>query len=208
MRVALGLFLLFWALPVRSQPNAATISGFVRDATTGETLILANVVLEGTRFGAATNTAGFYTLTSIPPGTYTLVASYVGYRSFRLTLTLAPGEARRLDIALEPVPLTGETVVVTAVREREEARNLGVTQVETRLVQELPAAFEPDVFRTLQLLPGVKAASDYSSGLYVRGGSPDQTLILLDGTTVYNPTHVFGFFFHLQSGCHQGCTAL
>jgi len=186
--------LLFWTLSLQAQPNTATVSGFVRDAETGETLILANVVLEGTRFGAATNTAGFYALTGIPPGTYTLVASYVGYRPFQQTLTLAPGEARRLDILLEPVPLTGQTVVITAAREREEARNLGVTQVETRLVQELPAAFEPDVFRTLQLLPGVKAASDYSSGLYVRGGSPDQTLILLDGTTVYNPTHVFGFF--------------
>ncbi len=181
-------------LAVGSRAQPATINGFVRDATTGESLIFANVVLKGTTYGTATNAAGFFTLTGIPPGTYTLVVSYLGYRLFQRTLTLQPGETRRLDIALEPEPLTGDAVVVTAERELEEARNLGVTQVETRLVQELPAVFEPDVFRTLQLLPGVKAASDYSSGLYVRGGSPDQTLILLDGTTVYNPTHVFGFF--------------
>ncbi|SHK16960.1 TonB-dependent receptor [Rhodothermus profundi] len=177
-----------------AQAQPATISGFVRDAATGETLISANVVLQGTAYGTATNAAGFYTLTGVPPGTYTLAVSYLGYRRFQIELTLQPGERRRLDVALEPEPLKAEEVVVTATRTLEEARNLSVAQVETRLVQELPAAFEPDVFRTLQLLPGVKAASDYSSGLYVRGGSPDQTLILLDGTTVYNPTHVFGFF--------------
>jgi hypothetical protein len=187
--VLIGLLL---AGGVRAQP--ATISGFVRDAATGESLIFANVVLKGTPYGTATNAAGFYSLSGIPPGTYTLAVSYLGYRLFQIELTLQPGETRRLDIKLEPEPLTAGEVVVTAERELEEARNLSVTQVETRLVQELPAAFEPDVFRTLQLLPGVKAASDYSSGLYVRGGSPDQTLILLDGTTVYNPTHVFGFF--------------
>ena len=187
--VLIGLLL---AEGIRAQP--ATISGFVRDAVTGESLIFANVVLKGTPYGTATNAAGFYSLTGIPPGTYTLAVSYLGYRLFQVKLTLRPGETRRLDIELEPEPLMAGEVVVTAEREFEEARNLSVTQVETRLVQELPAAFEPDVFRTLQLLPGVKAASDYSSGLYVRGGSPDQTLILLDGTTVYNPTHVFGFF--------------
>lgn len=178
----------------QAQSQPATISGFVRDAITGESLIFANIVLKGTAYGTATNTAGFYTLTGLPPGSYTLAVSYLGYQLFQIELTLQPGETRRLDIELEPEALTTGEVVVTAERDLEELRNLSISQLETRLVQELPAAFEPDVFRTLQLLPGVKAASDYSSGLYVRGGSPDQTLILLDGTTVYNPTHVFGFF--------------
>src|SRR5690606_30354241 len=70
----------------------------------------------------------------------------------------------------------------------------GVADVPIRLVQSLPTVFEADLFRSIQLLPGVKSANDFSSALYIRGGSPDQTLILLDGTTVYNPTHFFGFF--------------
>jgi hypothetical protein len=73
-------------------------------------------------------------------------------------------------------------------------RNIGRAEISTQLIRETPSVIEPDVFRSVQLLPGVKAASDFSSGLYVRGGSPDQTLILLDETTVYNPTHFFGFF--------------
>ena len=78
--------------------------------------------------------------------------------------------------------------------EEEETKNIGTAQVQTELIKALPSVFEADVFRSVQLLPGVKAASDFSSGLYIRGGSPDQTLILLDRTTVYNPSHFFGFF--------------
>ncbi|NBC18195.1 MAG: TonB-dependent receptor [Bacteroidetes bacterium] len=181
------------ASPLRAQP--ASLSGFVKDATSGETLILANVVLEGTTNGTATNNAGYYTLTGIAPGDYTVVASYVGYESTRQEITLAPGEARRLDIELMPEDVAFEEVVVTAERQNEEeARSLGVAQMKVETVKQLPTVLEPDVFRSLQLLPGVKAASDYSSGLYIRGGDPGQTLVLLDRTTVYNPSHVFGFF--------------
>ncbi len=179
--------------PAFGQPTAS-LSGFVKDATSGETLLLANVVLAGVGKGTATNTAGYYTLTNLAPGTYTVVASYIGYRELRQDVTLAPGERRRLDIELAPQDVRFEEVVVTADRSEEEARNIGVAQLKAESVKELPAVLEPDVFRSLQLLPGVKAASDYSSGLYIRGGDPGQTLVLLDRTTVYNPSHVFGFF--------------
>lgn len=175
--------------------QSASISGFVKDATSEETLILANVTLVGTTKGAATNNTGYYTLTNIVPGTYTVLATYIGYQDYRVEITLAPGETRRLDIELAPDDFTFDEVVVTADRqEEEEARNLGVAQMKVETVKQLPTILEPDVFRSLQLLPGVKAASDYSSGLYIRGGDPGQTLILLDRTTVYNPSHVFGFF--------------
>ncbi|NBW93945.1 MAG: hypothetical protein EBR20_06215, partial [Bacteroidetes bacterium] len=88
-----------------------------------------------------------------------------------------------------------DEVVVTAEADtEEEQRRLGVSKMPTATIRQLPTILEPDVFRSLQLLPGVKSASDFSSGLYIRGGSPDQTLILLDRTTVYNPTHFFGVF--------------
>ena len=175
--------------------QAASISGFVRDASTGETLILANVVLEGSTTGAATNTSGYYVISGVVPGPYRVLASYLGYRGFGTDVSLVPGQNLRLDIELDPADLSTGEVVVEADRESfEEQQRLGLTRLSTAAIRELPSVLEPDVFRSLQLLPGVKAASDYSSGLYVRGGSPDQTLILLDRTTVYNPSHFFGFF--------------
>jgi hypothetical protein len=182
------------AVGVHAQ-STATVSGFVRDAETRETLLLANVVLAGTGMGSATNNSGYYAISGIRPGLYTLSVSYLGYTTFTRELTLTSGQELRLDVELSPVGFETEEVVVSADRDTEaEQRQLGATRMNTALIKELPTVLEPDVFRSLQLLPGVKAASDYSSGLYIRGGSPDQTLILLDGTTVYNPSHFFGFF--------------
>lgn len=195
IKVRTALLLSLTLTPTAFGQQTASLSGFVKDASSEETLLLANVVLHGTGAGAATNTAGYYTLPNLAPGTYTVVCSYIGYEEFRREVTLAAGERRRLDIALTPQSVRFEEVVVTGERaEEDEARNIGVAQMKVETVKQLPTVFEPDVFRSLQLLPGVKAASDYSSGLYIRGGDPGQTLVLLDRTTVYNPSHVFGFF--------------
>jgi len=175
--------------------DSASISGFVREADTGETLLLANVSLAGTPIGTATNNSGYYTLTGLEPGFYTIVVSFVGFRTDSTRVNLEAGEALRLDIDLQPVEFEAGEVVVTAdALTDEQERQLGATQMATARIRQLPTILEPDVFRALQLLPGIKSASDYSSGLYIRGGSPDQTLILLDRTTVYNPSHFFGFF--------------
>lgn len=174
--------------------ETASISGYIEDAETGETLISANIALEGTRKGTSSNTSGYYSITNIPAGSYTVITSYIGYRNFRQEITLSEGENRRLDIQLVPEGYQLEEVVVESEAEKKEQKNIGVAQVQTELIEKVPAVFQADVFRSIQLLPGVKASSDFSSGLYIRGGSPDQTLILLDRTTVYNPTHFFGFF--------------
>ncbi len=193
--VALLVFFVF-LFPIQAfAQNEASLNGFVKDATSGETLLFANVVLWETSVGTATNNTGYYTLTGLTPGTYLVVCTYIGFREYREEITIAAGENRRLDINLVPDNVVLEGVEVTAEKELEdEIRNIGVNQLDIAAVQRLPTILEPDVFRSLQLLPGVKAASDYSSGLYIRGGSPDQTLILLDRTTVYNPSHFFGFF--------------
>jgi hypothetical protein len=184
-----------FALTVSAYAQTATMSGFVVDEENGETLLLANVVIRELGLGTATNTAGFYTISEIPPGRHEVTVSYLGYATRILDLEFEPDEHKRLDIELSPESLTSEEIVVTGDREaEEEVRRIGVAQITTAQVREVPALLEADVFRSLQLLPGVKAASDYSSGLYVRGGTPDQTLILLDRTTVYNPSHFFGFF--------------
>ncbi len=174
--------------------DRASINGFITDGRSGETLLAANIALLEINRGTSTNTSGYYSLTNIPPGTYTLVATYIGYARYETEIILEAGENRRLNIELIPEGLQLEELVVESEAEREQQRNIGRAQISTQLIREVPSVLEPDVFRSVQLLPGVKAASDFSSGLYVRGGSPDQTLILLDETTVYNPTHFFGFF--------------
>jgi hypothetical protein len=187
--------ILFLALVQTVQARqTASVSGYVKDKSTGETLISANVALLENNRGSSTNTLGYFTITNISPGTYTLACSYIGYELYRKEITLEPGENLRIDIELEPDVYQGEEIVVESKAEREELKSIGTAQVKTELIKSLPSVFEADVFRSIQLLPGVKAASDFSSGLYIRGGSPDQTLILLDRTTVYNPSHFFGFF--------------
>jgi len=197
-RVALlaGLYALVLILagPSAAAQERAAISGYVRDAETGETLLQANVVVQGTSRGAATNNAGYYTIGDLPPGAYTIVFSYLGYQTRTEDVTLAAGETKRLDVALPPTDLQTEEVVVTGEREDVSDQRVGVDQLQTATITQLPAVLTPDVFRSLALLPGVTTASDYSSNLYIRGGGPAQTLIQLDRTTVYNPTHFFGFF--------------
>lgn len=178
-----------------SETQTGTINGYVSEAATGEAIWGANAVIAGTTLGASSNSSGFYTVSRIPAGEHIIVFSFLGFREQRLEVTVTAGETLRLDIELAESGLEMDDVLVTSeYYDLEERQSLGVTTVSTRLIRETPAVLQADVFRSIQLLPGIKAASDFSSGLYIRGGSPDQTLILLDNTTVYNPTHFFGFF--------------
>ena len=174
--------------------NTASINGYIKDKATGETLIGANIALLEINKGSSTNTLGYFTITNIPPGIYTLKASYIGYTSFQRSIDLSPGDRITLEIELEMEVVQGEEIIVESEREKQEQKDIGIAQIDTELITALPSVFQSDVFRSIQQLPGVKAASDFSSNLYIRGGSPDQTLILLDRTTVYNPSHFFGFF--------------
>ncbi|MTI88223.1 MAG: TonB-dependent receptor [Balneolaceae bacterium] len=189
---ALALLLLL-QLNVQAQ-ESGSINGYITDAESGETLISANIAFKSINKGTSTNTLGYYSLTEVEAGTYTIMCSYIGYKPFQKEITLSRGENFRLDIELQPNSLELEEITVVSDAEEKEQKNIGVARIETDLIKSVPAVFTADVFRSIQLLPGVKAASDFSSGLYIRGGSPDQTLILLDRTTVYNPSHFFGFF--------------
>lgn len=174
--------------------QSVSVTGYVRDANTGETLISANVALIEINRGGATNPQGYFSIQNVEPGTYTLACSYIGYELFNREITLEAGENLRFDIDLVPNVFEGDEIIVESEAELQELKSIGNAQVKTELIKALPAIFEADVFRSIQYLPGVKSASDFSSGLYIRGGSPDQTLIMLDQTTVYNPSHFFGFF--------------
>ena len=186
---------LFSLLLIHAPAQAATISGFVTDRTSGELLLSANVFLGGTSLGALSNENGYYAITGIPAGSYVLIVSYLGYETHRDTLSLGAEAFLRRDVALAPTVLIGEETVVEADRNRDERlAQPGFVALQAAVLQELPAIGETDLLRSLQLLPGIQASSDISSGLYIRGGGPDQTQILLDQIPLYNPSHAFGFF--------------
>lgn len=173
-----------------------TISGTVRDAQTGETLIGASVRIEGTasRLGTATNAYGFYALTGLE-GSYTLTVSYISYQPITKTVTLDKNMS--LNLELQAGAELKEVVVRAGERKNENVRSpqMGVEQLDIKLLDNIPALFgEKDVLRTIQLLPGVKSGGEGNTGFFVRGGASDQNLILLDEATVYNSSHLLGFF--------------
>ncbi len=171
-----------------------SISGFVSDDTTKETLIGATVVLEGTKHGAITNKNGFFTINNVPPGRYKIVVSFIGYDKFTDTINLTKQGVVRKNIFLKASTLQTEEVSVEAEREIERREiTISKVNVPVQQIRKIRIGGESDLFRSLQYLPGILTSSQISSGLYVRGGSPDQNLVLLDNMTVYNPSHLFGF---------------
>lgn len=176
-----------------SPARAATISGFVRGADNGEALSYATVTLGGTNRGATSNQKGYYVITGVSAGTYTVTISYIGYLPTAREVTLAADQELTLTVELAPGKLLLDAVEVTA-KASELQETPGTLTLRTPQLTAMPAAVEADLFRAVQALPGVSTLSDFSAGLYVRGGSPDQNLILLDDIDVYNPSHLFGFF--------------
>ena len=173
----------------------SSISGFVRDDTSGEPISYANVFLSNSTLGAATNQDGYFVISNIPFGKYELNATMIGYGIFKQNIELSEGQPIRLDIQLNEEIIQTTEVLVTAERQKFE-RSMESSQIslDLREINSAPAFIEPDVFRTLQMLPGVQTTSDFSSALYVRGSTPDQNLIMLDGIAVYNPYHLGGIF--------------
>lgn len=173
----------------------ATLSGYVRDKTNGEPLPYANVLVQGTVLGTSTNTSGYYAIPNMPLGKQVIRYSLIGFRTrvVEIEIDSARDFTRNADLVAEAVEVSE---VLISAEKIAEARNVQTSRVvvQARDLASMPAIGETDVFRALQLIPGVKAASDISSGLYIRGGGPDQNLILLDGTVLYNPSHLFGFF--------------
>ncbi|MEZ4987237.1 MAG: TonB-dependent receptor [Saprospiraceae bacterium] len=188
------LALLLWLSAGLLVAQNYTLSGYVTDASTGETLIGANVYVQNNpELGTASNVYGFYSLT-LPAGRYTIVASYLGFQDALLEVELS--SATKQDIALsEGVQLAEVVVQATPEDNNVQDTKMGTVAVSVEQIKKLPALMgEVDVLKALQLLPGVLSAGEGSSGFYVRGGGPDQNLVLLDEATVYNSGHMLGFF--------------
>jgi hypothetical protein len=171
-----------------------TVSGFVKDASNGEDMFSVNVYVKELQKGTTTNIYGFYSMT-LPKGTYEITFSFLGYepRTEQINLT----KDTKLNISMSSAAITTQEVVVSGKRRDQNVENAqtGIIELSMDQVKEIPALLgEVDVFRVLQLMPGVMSAGEGNSGLYVRGGGPDQNLVLLDNATVYNPGHLLGFF--------------
>ncbi|MEC5144416.1 TonB-dependent receptor [Chitinophaga sp. 212800010-3] len=171
-----------------------TISGFIRDSTNGETLPGAGVQVLHSSSGVHTNSYGFYSIT-LPAGNYILLFSFLGYEPKAMALTLDKDITQHLQ--LSPRIYQAREVVVKDKRHDANIRSTDMGRAELTALQakKLPALLgEVDMLKTLQLMPGVQAAGEGNAGFYVRGGGPDQNLILLDEAPVYNTGHLFGFF--------------
>lgn len=171
------------------------IRGVVADSASGEKIPFASVQIIGTSKGAASNINGFYLIPSIPPGRYEIVANSIGYEREQKTIRVVLGESITINFRLRPKPVEFSEVVVTERAKRELTEiNTSIHVMEQRDIQAVPVAVQEDIFRAIQILPGVVSTSDVNSHFYVRGGAGDQNLILLDGMKIYNPFHAFGIF--------------
>jgi hypothetical protein len=182
---------------------AGSVSGFVRDAADGEAMISASVYLEEIELGGTSNISGYYVIPGIPAGTYTLVTSFIGYATTRRSFEVGEGDDVKIDLDLQAEAVGIDEVVVRAdsVRTAVKLFRKPVSEIKLtgRQISQIPQVAEADLLRSLQTLPGILPLSDFSSALYVRGGTPDQNLYMIDGTDVYNPEHAFGLFSTFNS---------
>lgn len=170
-----------------------TLSGYVKDSLSAESLIGATISVNGEGKGVSSNQYGFYSIT-LPAGTYPITVSFAGYQPLQTTITLDRNTAFNFQLLQRSVL---EEVIVSSRRRDANVKNAQMGKIDLTMnqVKAIPVLLgEVDLLKTLQLMPGVRNAGEGNTGLYVRGGGPDQNLILLDDATVYNTGHLFGFF--------------
>ena len=182
-------------LNIASAQLDGSVYGFVTDSSNGEALIGANVFINELGLGMATDINGYNVLQGITPGIHNILVSYVGYEILSERIEIVDGDALKLDLVLrEQVVSIGEVEVTAEKLKRKNNIQPSTVNLSPRMLRSAPALAEPDLFRTIQALPGVLTTSEFSTGLVIRGGNTDQNLILLDGVTVYNPSHLGGIF--------------
>ncbi len=207
LKTAVGFIILFLFIPVFTLAQKVTLSGYMRDSATGESLLSGTVYVKGADVGGQTNTYGFYSV-SVPKGTYTVVFSYVGYAAITKTIDLTSNKEFTAEMVSSTVM---KEVEVTAARKDANVKNteMGTIKLSMSQIKNLPVIFgEVDILKTIQLLPGVLSAGDGNSGFYVRGGGPDQNLVLLDDAVIYNTGHLFGFFSIFNSDAIKDVTLI
>ncbi|RFS19597.1 TonB-dependent receptor [Chitinophaga silvatica] len=205
----IGLLYLLLLFFVTATAQQYTLSGFVKDSSNGEALPGATIQVVNTSTGVQSNTYGFYSI-SLPRGEYSILYSFLGYTPRIINISLK----NNISINLELVPQSYQAreVVVTAPDKKDanvRSTDLGKVSLSIAQVKKLPSMMgEVDILKSLQLMPGVQAAGEGNAGFYVRGGAPDQNLILLDEAPVYNTGHLFGFFSVFNADAIRNATMI
>ncbi len=190
----LSLFLIAALLTGHAQ-NTGSVKGFVYDKANGEPVPFSNVFLKGTTIGANTDLNGYYNISRIPPGQYTIVITNLDFDTLRETITITAGAIVNKNFRANKggINLT-EVEISTTTSEKVENTTVGVQKIDPVIISKLPSVGEPDIAQYLQVLPGVIFTGDQGGQLYIRGGLPVQNKVLLDGLIVYNPFHSIGLF--------------
>ncbi|WP_353549892.1 TonB-dependent receptor [Sediminibacterium sp. KACHI17] len=174
--------------------DRVTLNGYLKDSLTGETLIGANLQVVGQGKGVQSNQYGFYSI-SLEKGSYRLLVSFIGYQTAELTIDLRKDIQQNILLLPNTAVINNVTVIARKRENNVKTAQMGKIELSMNTAKALPAFLgEVDPLKTLQLLPGVRNAGEGNAGFYVRGGGPDQNLILLDDAVVYNTGHLFGFF--------------
>lgn len=193
MRISF-LVLSFFIVSIVCAQEKVTLNGYLKDSLTGETLIGANILVTGEGRGVQGNQYGFYSIT-LNKGVYKLLVSFIGYQSKELSIDLQKDMQQNILLSPSAAVINNVTVIGRRRDNNVKTAQMGKIELSVNTAKALPALLgEVDVLKTLQLLPGVRNAGEGNAGFYVRGGGPDQNLILLDDAVVYNTGHLFGFF--------------
>lgn len=172
------------------------LRGIVTDSTNGEALAYCNVFVQELNTGASTNERGLFLINSLPANKkYMIVSSYVGYETKKFLVEILPDRVNDINIKLKPLSIELQTIEKVGEKIIEKnSTDIGLERISIRQIENLPKSVETDVMRSLQYLPGVSSTGDISAKYYVRGGTGDQNLILLNGATIYSPFHSLGIF--------------
>lgn len=174
--------------------DSFTLSGFIKDADNGEVLPGATIYVQELKAGAASNAYGFYSI-SLKPGTYHIIYSFIGYYDQEQIIEIEANTSLNINLKPSVEKLSEIEITGDAKNKNISSMQMSVNKIDNKTIQAIPALMgEVDLIKAIQLLPGVKFAAEGSSGFSVRGGSPDQNLVLLDEATVYNAGHLMGFF--------------
>ena len=175
--------------------STGQLRGIVTDSLSSESLSFANVIIKELNAGSSTDEHGYYFIPALPANNYTLMISYVGYSTKTISIVVASNKITDVNIKLKPINIelqTIETVGQSIVEQN--APDIGLQKISIKKLESLPKGVETDIFRSLAYVPGINFTGDVSARYYVRGSDNNQNLILLNGTTIYNPFHALGLF--------------
>lgn len=194
LNILLALSLLLAGSTAYAQNS--TINGFIHDAETGEPVIFTNVYMLGTTYGSTTDVNGYYSISKIPAGSYTLTVTFLGFDTLSVPITLEKNQVITKKLFMTRSAIQINQFEVSAEKQAAQTQvRMSVTKITPKQIKMLPSVgAEPDLAQYLQIVPGVVFTGDQGGQLYIRGGSPIMNKVLLDGMVIYNPFHSIGFF--------------